>query len=125
MDAVTYLKEKKKMCETINNCNKCPLYQMGGIACMLFERDCPEEAVEQVEQYQETGKAEESRWMPIEKTYREKMEEISCRKGTVVGILNDIATEICEHYCRYEAEAENDEELMEHCWECPLNRLGN
>ena len=126
MDAVMYLKEKKKMCEKINDCNKCPLYQQGGIACMLFERDYPEDAVEYVEQYQEDGKEEKSRWLPVDRTYREKLEEISRRKGTVIGMLNDIATEICDHYCKYaDRYFEDQEELTKCCWECPLNGLGN
>lgn len=125
MDAVTYLKEKKRMCEEINDCNRCPLYQTGGIACMLFERDYPEEAVEYVERYQETGQAEESRWMPISKTYRERFEEMSRRKQTVIGMLKDMATGICEKCCKWPDIEENEEALAKHCWDCPLNKLGD
>ena len=44
---------------------------------------------------------------------------------TVAQMLNDIATEICDHYCKYADSIEEEEELVEHCWECPLNLLGN
>ena len=47
------------------------------------------------------------------------------KEGTVIHILNKIAEEICDHYCKYADSIEEEAELVKHCWECPLNRLGN
>lgn len=45
---------------------------------------------------------------------------------TVMHILNKIAEEICDHYCKYaDRYFEEEEELVEYCWKCPLNKLGN
>ena len=56
-------------------------------------------------------------------TRKEQPEE--SLQQTVVQILDDIAAEICDSYCKYADSVEKEEELMEHCWECPLNLLGN
>lgn len=38
--------------------------------------------------------------------------------------LDDIASDICDNYCKYRAEAMNNEELKsEHCDDCPLVNL--
>lgn len=52
-------------------------------------------------------------------------------KPTVIGLLNKVAAEICNDYCRWPwvyraTDGEEDEDRMyeEKCNECPLNILG-
>ena len=44
---------------------------------------------------------------------------------TVMQMLRGIATDICEQCCKWPCIEETEEALAEHCWECPLNRLGD
>lgn len=55
---------------------------------------------------------------------RKKQPEESPQQ-TVIQMLDDIAAEICDSYCKYADSIEEEAELVKHCWECPLNRLGN
>lgn len=50
MDAVTFLKEKSRMCKTYKNCSSCKLDGSGSF-CGNFMRNFPEEAVAIVEQW--------------------------------------------------------------------------
>ena len=34
-----------------------------------------------------------------------------------------IKENFCDHYCKYPSECEDDEELMDICENCPLNKL--
>ena len=53
-------------------------------------------------------------------------EEKERKECTVMLILNKMAEEICDHYCKYaDMYFEDAEELVKHCWECPLNLLGS
>lgn len=46
--------------------------------------------------------------------------------GTVGGLLEEIAQEICDGYCKYSDgwSEEKEEEMAEYCFNCPLNKLG-
>ena len=44
---------------------------------------------------------------------------------TVFGLLNRMAEEFCDHYCKWPEECKTEGELVDHCWECPINLLGN
>ena len=55
MDAVKYLKERKRMCEK-SKCFDCPFYEKNnhaGVICMSLDGECPEEAVSAVEKWSE------------------------------------------------------------------------
>lgn len=45
---------------------------------------------------------------------------------TITGLLNKLASDICDNYCKYHEGYTEDEEaeLFKHCEECPLNMLG-
>ena len=46
---------------------------------------------------------------------------------TISQIIEEVASEICDHYCKYMhgsyLEEELDEVLDKHCSNCPLNKL--
>lgn len=43
---------------------------------------------------------------------------------TIKEQIDDIASDICDNYCKYRAEAFDDEELQNtHCNDCPLVNL--
>lgn len=42
--------------------------------------------------------------------------------SSVVQIIEAVCDEICRHYCRYAYNGTQDE-LDEHCNDCPLNKL--
>lgn len=44
------------------------------------------------------------------------------KKLTISDITEEVMTEICEKYCRFPFELEQDE-LDKRCSDCPLNRL--
>lgn len=45
---------------------------------------------------------------------------------TIIGLLYSLATDICDNYCKYPERYTEDEEeqLLKHCEDCPLNMLG-
>lgn len=47
-------------------------------------------------------------------------------KVTINGLLNKLAADICDNYCKYQERYSEDEEeqLLKHCEDCPLNVLG-
>lgn len=45
-------------------------------------------------------------------------------KPKVTEIIDEVAADICNHYCKYAAEYTDFEDLIkERCEDCPLNRL--
>lgn len=63
-----------------------------------------------------------------ERFHIKRLEEMEIREKnpeTAVSILNDVARELCGHYCRYPVSCTTDEELHDKCDECPVvKRLG-
>lgn len=54
MDAVKFLKEKKRMCDKYANCDNCPMNPKNnkyGIGCSSLEREYPEKTVAIVEKW--------------------------------------------------------------------------
>lgn len=49
------------------------------------------------------------------------------KEKTISQLLEEVANEICDHYCKYMhgsyLEEELDEVLDKHCSICPLNKL--
>lgn len=55
--------------------------------------------------------------------YEDKWEPRPGAKS-VADIINEVVTEICDHYCKYpEKYADYEEMLKEQCEDCPLNKL--
>ena len=49
---------------------------------------------------------------------------MSEEKKTVSDIIDEVKYEICEHYCRYPYEIDDEDTLYnEYCNDCPLGRL--
>lgn len=46
------------------------------------------------------------------------------KPSTIIQMLNGIADEICDDYCKWPEKCKSDIRLMKHCHECPLNRMG-
>ena len=42
---------------------------------------------------------------------------------TITGMLEEIAAEICDDYCKYPNEVASQEELNKICAKCPLERI--
>lgn len=42
---------------------------------------------------------------------------------TVTDIINELATEMCEKYCRFPSEVSDPDQMDEICANCPLTRL--
>lgn len=42
---------------------------------------------------------------------------------TISEMLEDIATKICDDYCKWPSICQNESDLHKICAECPLNRL--
>lgn len=42
---------------------------------------------------------------------------------TIPQIIEEVKTEMCDHYCKYPNEIKDDEELCDICGKCPLGRL--
>ena len=40
-----------------------------------------------------------------------------------VDVVDAVIEDMCDHYCKYPSECEDDEELMDICENCPLNKL--
>lgn len=51
------------------------------------------------------------------------MEKKREKPFTVTEILENIASQICDDYCKYPNEMNTEEELYEICEDCPLGRL--
>ena len=48
------------------------------------------------------------------------------KRKTIADILNDVSSDICEHYCKYPniyQKEDEEDKLYEYCDKCPLNRL--
>ena len=45
------------------------------------------------------------------------------KEKTIPQILDEIASEICDKYCRFPYEISDEEELMKKCENCPIGRL--
>lgn len=48
------------------------------------------------------------------------------KEKKIVDMLQDISSDICNHYCKYPdiyQKEEEEDKLYEHCDKCPLNRL--
>lgn len=50
------------------------------------------------------------------------------KEKTISQLLEEVANEICDHYCKYPMLYTSDNESVEllveeHCAECPLNRI--
>lgn len=45
---------------------------------------------------------------------------------TITTLLNDMAADFCDNYCKYPEQYDEDheEELYKHCETCPINILG-
>ena len=44
--------------------------------------------------------------------------------GTVTGLLQEIADDFCDNYCKFPNQYDDEEELMvRHCDQCPLNKI--
>lgn len=39
-------------------------------------------------------------------------------------IIQEVAEEICDDYCIWNKACKTEEDLVEFCWQCPLNKLG-
>lgn len=42
---------------------------------------------------------------------------------TITEMLAELASEICDKYCRYPYEVKTEEDLYEICEDCPVNKL--
>lgn len=52
MDALKYLEDKKKICESVGGyCTLCPLFKARHLSCEEFEETYPEEIIGLVEEY--------------------------------------------------------------------------
>lgn len=55
----------------------------------------------------------------------EEGSKVKNKRKTVVDIIEDVLSDICDHYCKYPDiyKEEEEDKLYEHCDKCPLNRL--
>ena len=68
MDALTYLKEKTRMCDETEACYKCILYchtEDGDYNCKYTETEYPEAAVNLIDQWSRTHPKREKHWQRI------------------------------------------------------------
>jgi len=59
--------------------------------------------------------------MSEQKTMNEQANEQ--KSITVSDIIEDVVCEICNEYCRFPFEIEDEDELLKKCENCPLNQL--
>jgi hypothetical protein len=59
--------------------------------------------------------------MNEQKTINEQANEQ--KRIAVSDIIEDVVCEICNEYCRFPFEIEDEDELLKKCENCPLNRL--
>lgn len=52
-----------------------------------------------------------------------KMEVKDAETEKITDTLRQIGAEICDHYCKYPQNCTSDEELEDHCCECPIVKL--
>lgn len=45
------------------------------------------------------------------------------QKKTVSQVIEEVKEQMCEDYCRYPNELLNEEDLLDVCTVCPLNKL--
>ena len=52
------------------------------------------------------------------------------KTDTIADMLNKMAGDICDNYCKWPEQYENEQDeedaalYEDHCWACPLNVLG-
>ncbi len=52
------------------------------------------------------------------------MAEIKSGGQTVTALLEEIANDFCDHYCKFPTQYDDEDELMEQrCEKCPLNKI--
>lgn len=111
MDAVEFLKEKKRMCETIS-CSSCKLSYFdngSGQSCTIFIADNPIKAVEEVEKWNKSHPRK-----TILDDFREKYPNFMY--GT------DGAPEACVKHLGYIRSCPTSKSCSE-CWHTPLEEL--
>lgn len=95
MDAIEYLKELKRMCDSYPSCLICPLFNWSNeyrVKCHVFQKNHPEKAVELVEKWSKEHPAKTIKDDFLEKHPNAKMRDdgtpVSCAKylGYKVGI---------------------------------------
>lgn len=55
----------------------------------------------------------------LEKIKNEKSDALYALESKI----DDVVEDMCDHFCRYPAEAEDDDALISYCENCPLNKL--
>lgn len=55
----------------------------------------------------------------IQEAKKDSEHKIDAPKS-VSMMLEEIASEICDHYCKYPYQCKTEEELQAVCWDCPL-----
>ena len=107
MDAVTYLKEKKRMCETMKQCKECPLNSIKtGYICADLWKALPELSVEIVEKWSKDNPAK-TRVMD----FLEKFPNAPDNDGTPCA---------CAMFLGYTQQCEESDIYCKECWNKPL-----
>ena len=113
MDAIEYLKERKRMCDGFAHCTGCPLsYQENGteLTCGRFVEEYPEKTVELVEKW-----SKEHSVKTVKDDFLEKYPNAEMRvNGVPESCAKELGYKVPENrYCAYYN--------CEKCWNTPLN----
>lgn len=111
MDAIKYLKEVDRLCDSIDDCEDCPIHRLRGALCHNKQMHSPEEAVEIVEKW--------SKENPQKTMMSDFFEKHPNAKSWEDGTPN-----ACPYRLGYEEEAycENHTRDCKDCWNRPLER---